>query len=277
MSDERLMRVRSVEIGADVAEVLRASTWHEAVLILPPAQLERKLYGRLNKVLEALGGKWNRHKGGHVFSADASAELVAALDTGSVVDRKKTLEQFETPAQLAHRMAMIALTAKPDARRFLEPQAGRGRLVYALHALNPRAPLNLLAIDIDEANCAALREQGIASAVRQADFLESLPEPGEEADAILMNPPFGANADIAHVRHAFENWLAPGGVLVAIMSAHWTFAQDRASLGFATLLGTIESSSERLPAGTFNGEGTGVNATLLVMNKPVDPAPPHAS
>lgn len=285
------MRVRSIEITEEVADVLRASTWQETTLILPPGQLDRKLYEAVNKVLTALGGKWNRHAKGHVFAAAAaSAELVAALDTGSVVDRKKTLELFETPPEIAHRMAMMAMTARPDARRFLEPEAGTGRLIYALYALNPAAPLDLLAIEIDAANVEALRAQGFARRVVHADLFDLIPNREYRVDVILMNPPFGNNADIEHVDHVFNEWLAPDGVLVAIMSPHWTFANDTASRDFRALLGFPDgfrlgdqtgielsgsatvagATAERLPEGTFKGEGTGVGSLLVTMRKSTD-------
>lgn len=50
------MRVRSITIPDEVAAILRASTWQETTLILPPGQLDRKLYEAVNKVLTALVG-----------------------------------------------------------------------------------------------------------------------------------------------------------------------------------------------------------------------------
>ncbi len=91
-------------------------------------------------------------------------------------------------------------------------------------------------------------------------------------DRVIMNPPFSRCQDIAHVRKAFD-WLAPGGRLAAIMSPHWTFAGDKASLDFRAWLdsqgdGTIYSwSSQTIEAGAFRGEGTGVNTLILLIHK----------
>jgi hypothetical protein len=49
-----------MKIDNDVANVLINSNVKDNLLYLPPEQLERSLYLRVNKVLQSLGGKWNR-------------------------------------------------------------------------------------------------------------------------------------------------------------------------------------------------------------------------
>ena len=73
------MRVRSVEIGDEVADILRRGEWDGTLFRLPPGQLDRKVYEQVDKVLRALGGKWNRSARGHLFALDAQAALVEAL------------------------------------------------------------------------------------------------------------------------------------------------------------------------------------------------------
>ena len=126
------MRIKKVEINADVEDVLRRSKIEGLTLTLPE-QLERPLYTATDKVLKALGIKWNRGKACHLLpSEEAAAELEAALEGGSVVDRKKTLELFETPPELAKRMGQIAAQVSDLIDRnviVLEPSAGTGRLL----------------------------------------------------------------------------------------------------------------------------------------------------
>ena len=50
------------------------------------------------------------------------------------------------------------------------------------------------------------------------DFLTMKPGDIPQVDKIIMNPPFDRGGDCDHVRHAFQ-FLKPGGVLVAVMSA----------------------------------------------------------
>jgi hypothetical protein len=56
-----------MKISNDVANVLANSCVEENRLFLPPEQLDRKLYVSVNKVLEAIGGKWNRREKAHLF------------------------------------------------------------------------------------------------------------------------------------------------------------------------------------------------------------------
>lgn len=267
------MRIRTVDISDEVAKVLGAGSWEGTLYRLPPGQLDRKLYVAVDKVLIALGGKWSRSSRGHEFAADAQAELMAALESGGVVDRKRTLELFETPVEIASGMALRAIALLGDRRtglRVLEPSAGRGRLIAAFAEQQSIDLGEIVAFDIDAANCDTLKTQGIADTIVCGDFLGMKPCPAHMADVILMNPPFGRCADIAHVRHAFETWLAPGGVLVAVMSPHWTFANDQASADFSAMLRALPWHDwAPLPEGSFRSEGTGVNVGILCLRKPV--------
>jgi predicted RNA methylase len=286
------MRIRTVEISDEAAEVLRRGEWEGTLFKLPPGHLDRKLYEVVDKVLRALGGKWNRSMRGHLFTIQAHAELAAALEAGGVVDQKRTLEQFFTPESLANRMAdWLGIT---DGTHVLEPSAGDGRLARA--AIERGG--SVTAIEIDECHMAALLDVADIRAgwMRRicADFMAwTKPAKDEsngdswfpaEIDAVIMNPPFSNNKDIAHVRRAFA-MLRPGGKLAAIMSPHFTFADDRPSREFRELIGYPEAprsaklsldppgeevataSVELLPAGTFKAEGTSIAAVLVLIEK----------
>jgi trans-aconitate methyltransferase len=71
----------------------------------------------------------------------------------------------------------------------------------------------LLAIDMDCDRCA--RFAAHCTEVVLGDFFKLNPQPGKKADLIVMRP----NAWIpgAMIDHAFLNWLAPGGVIVAMV------------------------------------------------------------
>jgi predicted RNA methylase len=268
--------MRGVTIASDVADVLRRSSIDGNTVRLPAEQLERPLYAATDKVLKALGGKWNRSAGAHVFPREIQTELTAALDQGHAVDQKKSLEQFFTPPDLAERMCQMAGIA--DGMHVLEPEAGSGRIVLA--ALDRGA--RVTAVEIDPIRCKDLTLLfGFGAAdftlFGPVDFMTWAP-PGPVApiDAVVMNPPFSRGQDIAHVRRAFE-MLRPGGTLVAVMSPHWTFATDRASIDFRHFLAERECldveeggwSWRELPEGTFKDEGTAVNTGLLVIRKAV--------
>lgn len=282
---------KTVSITPDVAAVLARCTTKGNVVFLPEGEkLDRKLYDAVNKVLVAIGGKWVRGTGGHVFADGLGEQLTDAIAAGSVVDQKRTLEQFYTPRGLALRMCNAVEVVANDFA--LEPSAGRGAIVSVL--LERGA--DVLAVDIDPRNVTALYDLPRRSkpsqlySVQQGDFLTMPPLDaiGHQLPSVaVMNPPFSRNQDIAHVRRAFD-MLAPGGRLAAIMSAHWTFGQEPACAAFRQFIGypdmrgvrhpaqvvnmrsdpsVASASTELLPAGTFRESGTNVAAVLVVLHK----------
>lgn len=259
-----------VNIAPEAMEVLSRSRADGNIVRLPEGQLDRAVYTSVDKVLKALGGKWDRRAGGHVFAAGMGEQLTAALEAGSVVDCKKAIQLFETPAGLAKRMADIAAAVSDHVDRnirVLEPSAGRGRLLAAFaEHLEADGQDEVWAIDIDATNCADLRAQGIATEVVEGDFL-SMRSKRSGFDVILMNPPFSRNADVEHVEHAFFDWLAADGVLVAIMSTHWHHADDVPSRRFREVLRQTNGSAEMIPAGAFKAEGTNIATTMVTLRK----------
>ena len=259
---EEVMKTKSITIPPEVTAVLSTATCQGNVVQLP-AQLDRKLYEATDRVLRALGGKWSKRAGGHVFpgEVDAAAALADALGTGSVIDRQKTLQLFETPPDLAARLA----SELPAGATVLEPSAGTGRLVGAALAAGAQ---RVQAVELDAANCKAIIERYTPGAeVRQANFLTLTPPDLPPADAVLMNPPFKAGLDIQHVQHALQ-MLKPGGSLTAIMSPHAFHAQNRAARDFRALVAELGGTVETLPAGTFKLEGTNVESRIIRLRKP---------
>lgn len=255
---------KQVMISPAVAAVLaRAGTDGDKVT-LPPEQLERSLYVAVDKVLRALGGKWDRRAQAHVFSGGIEGQLAEALAAGRAVDVKRTLEQFFTPPALAGRMVARADLKPGD--KVLEPSAGDGALIRA--ALNAGIrPRDIWAYEIDERLRAALRTEffsAFGAGGLGVDFLEAKPEP--VFDAVLMNPPFSRNQDIRHVRHAFD-MLKPGGRLVAIMSEHAAFAGDAASGEFRAWASSIGGEFDPLPDATFRESGTLVSSRIFCARK----------
>lgn len=258
------MRVKAVEIEPEVAAVLDSATWDEGLLLLPPGQLDRKLYERVDRVLRALGGRWDRRARAHVFGWDAKAAFREALAAGQAVDNKRTMEQFFTPDHVANGLAMALALSNTD--HVLEPSAGDGALVRAVIGT---AGI-VTAVEKDGRLCdgplfdlAAKPENHGRLDVYCADFMEWEPS-GPPIDAVIMNPPFGQCADIAHVRRAFS-MLRPGGRLVAIMSPHWRFASDVMSREFREFVDSAMGRWAGLPPGSFRESGTGVSTGVLTL------------
>jgi predicted RNA methylase len=266
---------KTVHISPSVREVLAASIISGAAdrptLKLPEGQLDRLVYEATAKVLKALGGKWNRSAAGFIFDRPFEGELAGALSSGKAVDVKRGLEQFFTPADLAARM--VAALDIREGDFVLEPSAGNGRLIW--EALERGAFVE--AIEQDEhlvEELAAAKARYPRLKVYAADFLRFAGLPLGGFDKAIMNPPFSGNKDIAHVRRAFD-FLRPGGRLVAVMSPHFTFANDAASKEFRALLGFNSPGGDditaysvtSIEAGAFKESGTGVSSVLVMIEK----------
>lgn len=191
--------------------------------------------------------------------APAPAERPAERAPVLTVDA--STEFFPTPAAVV--LAMTEALSQAGAPLgsdmvVLEPSAGAGAIAKAV------APA-VAAVDCIERDgklAGLLREAGFARSVRCADFLE-IP-PGPAYDAVLMNPPFSKQADIAHVTHAV-GFLKPGGVLVAVMSAGAEFRSDKTATAFRELVADHGGWIERLPDDAFAVSGLSVSTVLAVI------------
>lgn len=186
-------------------------------------QLDRKLYQEVNAALEALGGKWSRKAGAHVFPKDPGPLVDDLIDAGGYVvapTEKQALGFFETPPEIAARMEKTVWTKKGD--RVLEPSVGYGRLLAHVH---PNA--NVVAIEIVADRPRHFMDDALSRFYRPVhlhrDFLTVRPaDLGDPFDVVLMNPPFARQQDILHITHALS-FLKPGGRLAAIASAGVTY------------------------------------------------------
>lgn len=232
----------------EVKDVLRRATTHQNVLILPPGQLERGLYEKVDKALKNAGGKWKRGTG-HVFPSDAAPKLAAMLGSGVSIDERKRDQAFFTPDDLAEAVAGMA---NVKGHEVLEPSAGRGALADACMA---QGAISVSCFELNPEYAQELRRKRYREVI-EGDFLEFSPAKDARYSRIVLNPPFTKNQDIKHVRHALK-WLAPGGILVAIMLNNPTRPQ------FAALVAEYDPETEELERGVFKESGTDV-PTLIV-------------
>ena len=248
-------------------------------------RLERKLYEEVNAALSALGGKWvGRKVQGHVFDADPSEAIGAVVETGEFVDPKKLYQFFETPPELAARL--VEMAAIEPGMKVLEPSAGKGAIAGAVVEVMPDHVHQLICVEVNPSMAERLRER---FTVMEADFLGVTFRPERLFERVVMNPPFAGQADIDHVRHAFD-LLKPGGRLVSVMSSGVLFRENAKTVAFREWCGLADQAGpqlnengdrlswdssasgvagrvEKLPAGTFAASGTGVNAVVLVLDK----------
>jgi len=233
-----------VKITEDVANVLGNSRIEETKLYLPDVQLERKLYLAVDKVLKAVGGKWNRKEKAHLFRKSPSEIVEEILLTGEYTDAKKEYQFFETPTRLAR-----ALVAWADIRKgemCLEPSAGRGAIAQYLPDVD--------CVELVSDNRDYLTTRGFS--LVGDDFLNF----SRPYDVIVANPPFTRQQDIEHVTHMIS--LARRTV-VSVMSNSILFRTNRKTVEFRELLKKCNGKVIRLAADSFKESGTGVNTCAV--------------
>jgi hypothetical protein len=218
-------------------------------------QLNRKMYEKVNKALEVMGGKWNRGKGGHIFQYDPREQLTGLLDNGKLEVVKEGW--FPTPAEIAE---LMYLEVGYDGGWILEPSAGEGAIADVV-AKFIGGKDQIHCVEKNPNRAQALRDKGYD--VTEGDFLNVF---SSGFARVFMNPPFEDNQDIDHVRHAYD-LLNPGGALVAIMSEGPFFRQDNKAKEFRAWLEGCHYWVEPLPADSFKESGTGVNTQLVVVWK----------
>lgn len=249
-----------ITIDPDVYAVLAGASITGNALALT-GQLDRKLYERTNKVLEALGGKWNRKAKAHLFDGDPAVLVAEALEQGGVQDEVKQYQFYPTPEPVVNLMLdYLDLRTMSGKGRVLEPSAGQGAIAQRLRGWFD-------SVDVCELNpkmAAALGAQGFR--VVATDFLAY--EPDFSYDVIAANPPFTRGQDIDHAAHMLD-LLCSGGRLGCILSAGATFRQDKRTTAFHQRLKAECDTYEiyTLPAGSFASSGTMVNAVLLIATK----------
>lgn len=213
-------------------------------------QLDRKTYGQLNKVLTAIGGKWNAKQRVHLFQEDVSEMIENIINTGEYSCIKKDFQFFPTPIELAKKIIKLAEITPDDI--CLEPSAGMGNIAQFMP--------NCDVIELHEDNRKTLIDKGFN--LVHDDFLTFIPE--KKYTAIVMNPPFSKGQDIEHVTKAIE---MAERVVVAITSASVIFRNDKKTEAFRKLVAYYGGTIEELPSESFKESGTQVNTCLIVVRK----------
>jgi len=245
-----------MKIDKDVLEIIDAGITEGNVYYLPKMQLDRSMYTKVNKVLEILGGKWNRKQKGHIFETSIDDRIDDIILTGEIIDKKKELQFFETPENIALQICELA-NIKPDST-VLEPSAGRGAILKVAEEYYSR---HLFWSELDDYNASHIY---IGKKIGK-NFLEI--EPDEiKFDRIIMNPPFSRQQDIDHVTHALK-FLKDDGILVSVISASIKFRTNKKTKDFLGCINEYETEIIDLPAKSFASSGTMVNTIILKVDK----------
>ena len=250
--------MRTSKIDESTLAILSRVTVEGNHVFLTCGQLDRKQYEAVNKVLDSIGGKWNRKTKGHVFTEDPTDRLESVLLTGEITPPKKN-GYFPTPKPIVSQL--IALAEVKPGMIVLEPSAGQGAISDELHDMGC---LVFMVENLPD-NWAVLEKKGKGILLAPMDFMQY--EPTMQFDRVVMNPPFERQQDIDHVTRAW-GFLKPGGRLVSVMGSGITFRENHKTVEFRDLVLAHDGRIIRLPENSFRESGTAVNAVIVVMDKP---------
>lgn len=237
-----------------VEEILKNCTLENNVMKLPNIQFNKKSYLEAKKWIEEAGGSWQGGKiQGFTFPFDAN-RVFTILHEGKRCNLQQAFQFFETPANLADWIVMLAGGISPE-DTVLEPSAGRGAIIKAIHRACPEVIVD----------CFELMPEN-------KEFLAALPNvnimgdtfnnTGKRYSKIIANPPFAGNQDIRHVKLMYD-CLAQGGTLISITSKHWLFAEEKICKDFRDWLTYVNGQRFEIADGEFKESGTTI-ATMAI-------------
>ena len=246
--------------GWSAEEILRHCTLEGDVLKLPAVQFNRKSYAEAKKWIEEAGGQWQGGKiQGFVFPFNPE-RVFSILHSGQRCNLQQDYQFFETPSEVADRLVMLAGGLSPN-DTVLEPSAGRGALVKAVHRTCPEVTVDCYEL-MPENREILCRLDGIR--IVGEDFMK------ESTDStwtkIIANPPFSGNQDIRHIMKMYQH-LAPGGTLAAIAGVHWKLGQEELCVKFRQWLEEVGAEVHDIAAGEFKSSGTTIPTTAIVIHK----------
>lgn len=251
-----------MRVSDDVLEVLSRATVDGNALTLI-GQLDRAMYTKVNKVLEAAGGKWNRSAKAHVFDRPASDRVDEIILSGEVEVPKDEFNYFPSPPDVVARL--IELAHIEPGMLVLEPSAGRGAIAFACAEVGATVDCIELMTDNYLDLCDSIRLRGgphTAMLASPQDFMTLEPKP--IYDRVVMNPPFAKQQDIKHVLHALK-FLKPDGLLVSVMASSVTFRDNKLTQDFRDLIRERGGDIEALPEGAFKQSGTMVRTVIVTI------------
>ncbi len=243
----------------NVEEILKHCTLENNILKLPAVQFNKKSYAEAKKWIEEAGGSW---QGGKVqgFTFPFNPERVfSILKEGKRCNLQQDFQFFETPAAVADWLVMLA-DGINETDTVLEPSAGRGALIRAIHRACPSVIVECY--ELMPENREFLHTLGNVILLDEDFTKDSV----GTYTKIIANPPFANNQDIEHVRLMYDR-LEAGGTLAAITGQHWKFASEKKCVEFREWLEEVHGEVFEIGAGEFKESGTTVSTMAVVIKK----------
>ena len=243
----------------NVAEILKHCTLENNILKLPQVQFNKKSYAEAKKWIEEAGGSWQGGKvQGFTFSFNAE-RVFSILKDGKRCNLQQEYQFFETPDGVADWLVMLAGGIHED-DTVLEPSAGRGALIRAIHRACPSVMIECY--ELMPENREFLHSLGNVILLGEDFAKDSV----GSYSKIIANPPFANNQDIDHVRLMYER-LVEGGTLAAITSPHWKLGSEKKCAAFRQWIDEVHGQVFEIGAGEFKESGTSISTMAVVIKK----------
>lgn len=243
----------------NVEDILKHCTLEDGVLKLPKVQFNKKSYAEAKKWIEEAGGSWQSGKiQGFTFPFNPE-RVFSILKEGKRCNLQQEYQFFETPAEVADWLVMLAGGIN-EADTVLEPSAGRGALIKAIHRACPSVTVECYELMPENREFLYSLDNVI---ILDEDFTK---DSVGSYTKIIANPPFSGNQDIEHVRIMYK-LLEKGGTLAAITSSHWKIASEKKCVDFRNWLEEVHGEVFEIDAGEFKESGTSISTMAVVIRK----------
>lgn len=242
-----------------VEEILKHCTLENNILKLPTVKFNKKSYVEAKKWIEEAGGSWQGGKTqGFTFPFNPE-RVFSILKEGKRCNLQQDFQFFETPAAVADWLVMLAGGIHED-DTVLEPSAGRGALIKAIHRACPSVIVECYELMPENREFLHTLDNVI---LLDEDFTTN---PVGNYTKIIANPPFSGNQDIDHVKLMYEH-LEEGGTLAAITGPHWKLGLEKKCKDFQIWIASVGGEVFEIGAGEFKESGTTISTIAVVIKK----------
>ena len=242
----------------DPFEVIRHCRITGYAVQLPRVQLNKKTYAQVKKLLEDAGADWVGNKTQAFVFPFNPDRVMAELRSGKAINLRQDYQFFETPDDLADWIVSLANVSPGNS--ILEPSAGRGAIIRAIHRIYPGKPVDCYEI-MPENREFLLQKTGVH--LIGSDFIAE--RQTRKYDRIIANPPFCNNQDMVHVRKMYD-CLNDGGRLVSITGTGYTFRGDKKASEFRDWLSSVNAEYYPIEKGRFKESGTSIGTYVIIIN-----------
>lgn len=222
-----------------------------------------RLWAKVKKAFEAMGGHWDKKARAILFPNDPRSQIEGLVQTGTLQVARDGF--FRTPEPVLDKVFSL-LNAEKMAGNWIEPECGDGAAVGYILRRGYAVPENIFAIELNPERAAKVKTDYPGVRVACGDFMAYRHSTGIKIRYGFANPPFEDGQDGEHIRKAY-NHLVVGGKMAAIAGEGIFFRDDRKAETFRAWLKAVGAYVEKLPGKSFHASGTDVATRFMIIEK----------